>query len=182
MARGRRGADRQDCEIAQLRTELELLREENTRLRIERSRIASAADQTERLRERLETLQQVEEEADEAWQVLTDSHVLRDTLLQVVGDIERTMALARHQLLSATPATELDRRLIDRRDDERPADAACDRAVGANGRTRVLVSAPTRPKDGAVDHGGHPSEFPNLEDVGGRGRADAALRNQRIEG
>jgi hypothetical protein len=106
---------RTDDELTAVHAELEELRDENARLQLERQRLASTADAADTLRDRLRTLERAADSADEAWHVLAGSAVLRDTLLGVIGDLERTLRVARHQLLSDTPVTELDRRTEDRR-------------------------------------------------------------------
>lgn len=119
---------RADRHAAALEVELELLRDENMRLRLERQRLLGAAKSAQKVKELLGASGRAADDADEAWQALADTSALRDTILAVIGEVQQAMNTARQQLVAGALPTELDRRMVERRQTDRTQ-----RARGADG-------------------------------------------------
>lgn len=134
--------------VEDLQAELERLRDENMRLRLDRQRMLGAASSADRVRELADAMRSAADSTDDTWQVLADSEALRDELIDVVAEVRRAMSAAEERLLSGTPATELDRRSRDRRrtEDDNGRDHAAatndasDAREGARRLRPVIVS------------------------------------------
>lgn len=97
-----------------LRTEIEELREENARLRLEAQRPAGPGLAAARIGE-IGARVAFTDEGDEAWESLTEASVLRDALLRVCRELATCALQVERQLTTLLPPTELDRRVRDRR-------------------------------------------------------------------
>jgi hypothetical protein len=83
--------------IADALAELVLLREENARLKAARHQVPSFGNVIGQMRAMPE-LERAEDAADEAAEMLAEVVVLRDTLLEVCEELERTMVSVRVRL------------------------------------------------------------------------------------
>lgn len=106
--RGIRCGSSDDDALGALQAELALLREENARLKVERQRRPDAGHVVERLREIAAVTGRLDDFGDDAWHVLTETVVIRETLLDVCREIEHAMVNLQNRLSSTTPAAATD--------------------------------------------------------------------------
>ncbi len=104
--------------ISTMRAEVQDLREENARLRLDHQRPIAPAETADRLRQRVEEATAFSDAGDDAWAALTEASVLRDALLNVCQELAVCASTIERQLVSMTPAPEIDRRATDRRNRE----------------------------------------------------------------
>lgn len=106
------GADGRDggMVVEQLEAELALLREENARLNIRRARAgAPLFDEHERERARESEARTAESRGsadgagEDAWELMTECHLLRTTLLEACHDAERALQRIRQRLDALAP-------------------------------------------------------------------------------
>jgi hypothetical protein len=96
--RPRDGEDGDDRSLPEMRAELVLLREENARLKAAEHEPSSFGKLLSRARAVAASPVAHEEFADEAVQALVEAIVLRDSLLEVCGELERSMARVKARL------------------------------------------------------------------------------------
>ena len=139
-----------DDTIADLQGELVLLREENTRLRLERSRELGV----QRVIERARAVTAATDQPGSATAAteLASAQVLRETLLDLCREVSRALALVEQQLHSDTPMTEVDRRITDRRSTDRRR-AAQHLTLAGTGDRPPSLSVPAELGDGARPSG-----------------------------
>ena len=103
--RFRRGHGARDNDVLSgLQADLELLREENVRLKADRQRVPDASRVAEDMRELSESARQRDTAADDAWHVLTEALVIRETLLDACQGIEHAMATVASRLRALAPS------------------------------------------------------------------------------
>lgn len=103
-------------ELHALRQELDVLRAENARLRLERETPASIGAASERAHALLAAPRpDPERDADSAATMLAEAVLVRSSVITVVEELQITFARLLQQLRSGAPAVELDRRVRDRR-------------------------------------------------------------------
>jgi hypothetical protein len=136
------------AELASARAEIARLTDELRRLKMERLRgnpVAAAIERAD------DVAAEGEDGDDERWLQRVDALVLRETLLDLCGSMERAMAAVRAQLTSGLRPNELDRRRGgDRRRADRPGPAS---AATVDGRD-VVVVRPRSTGDGDGDVSG----------------------------
>ena len=93
-------------ELAVLKAELELRREENASFKIERERLPDAGEIVGRLRDVTLATSEFGAEGDDAWHVLTEALVMQKALVDVCQQIERAMITLQSRLQSIGPAQE----------------------------------------------------------------------------
>jgi hypothetical protein len=136
--RGRKSAN--DTLVAALQWEAALLRDENAQLRLERQQNVTAAVSPARLATLVDAISSGAAPGEVEWATLSEALMLRECLLLVCGELERTVGAIRRQMDTATPSPELDRRQIDRR--RATSDAPVDCISGAD--DAVATSPPRR--------------------------------------
>jgi hypothetical protein len=101
--------------IQALREEVATLREENARLRLESQRALTPGRAATHIREITSSCEaHPQEMGDDAWQVLTDAHVLRSALLAVCRELHTSAGQLERALETGVPISELDRRVRSR--------------------------------------------------------------------
>ena len=126
----RRAGRRREPEAVALRAELELVLEENLRLRLEHQRALDAARGQERIRA-LRSVASDPDEADDSWHSLAELQTMRQSLLAACRELQLTIAAVERRCTGAPPPQELDRRVLpERREAERsaPVEASSGRA------------------------------------------------------
>ncbi len=88
--------------VAELESELALLREENARLKVTQQRTRDRPV-NERVRELLPPHGQLGRNGDESWELLTDCLLLRDGLIDACREIEQGMRATRTRLDELLP-------------------------------------------------------------------------------
>ncbi|MCU1458202.1 MAG: hypothetical protein JWL73_2294 [Actinomycetia bacterium] len=104
-----------DAVIAAMQSELALLRDENAQLRLERQQHATPAVSAGRLTSLVDAMSRGVDAEEAEWSALSEALVLRESLVSVCDELERTIGAVRRQLQTETPSPELDRRRTDRR-------------------------------------------------------------------
>jgi len=91
--------------LATLHAELVLLREENARLKAARHQRADLSDVLDRARQLANDQLDRDSDADDAEQLLVDSMVIRESLLEICQEVERSMVAfeARLSALAGSP-------------------------------------------------------------------------------
>ena len=136
-------SSRRDADAAGLRAELELVLEENLRLRLEQQRALDAARGQERIAALRPAATSADEadDADDVWHTLAEVRALRQSLLAACKELALTIAAVETRVSGAPAPQELDRRVLsDRRRDE-PAPVSNDRRSGSLSRGHGLRAA-----------------------------------------
>lgn len=154
IRRGRRGSSGPEL-VDQLRAQLDALRDENAQLRLESQRVLSTGQAGAHMRDIAEAtlgrlgpeLRDALDSGDDVAAVadaLAEAEVVRNALIAVCEDLVTSVGQMQRRLVARSPATEIDRRLRDRRGDrgEQPrlARAPIEDAHGPDG---VVLLRPT---------------------------------------
>ena len=105
------------AELRALHQELDVLRAENARLRVERQTPASLGAVGDRTRALLSAVSELdgEDRADAEASVLANAAMIRSSVLAVCEELQTTFAQLQRRLQTGVPPAELDRRIGDRR-------------------------------------------------------------------
>jgi hypothetical protein len=158
------------AELTAMQQQLDVMRAENARLRLERQAPLSMGAAAERARSLLAATPELEDHPseDSAATTLANAYMIRASILSVCEDLETTIGQLSLRLRSGAPAAELNRRVRDRRGrsaDERRDDvpAGMDRRLGVDQPRGELSHAGGRNGD---DGGGQRSDDQMLADHG----------------
>lgn len=147
MVGGRRQVEAElRAAIGTMADQLERLQDENVRLRLERQRPVSVGATAERLRQTAADPRAFTDDGDDAWAALAEVSVLRDSLLAMCQDLSTCTAQLERQLVSLTPAPELDRRMDDRRRAPRPEPSLIDLRAHAESPADRSTTNESRPE------------------------------------
>jgi hypothetical protein len=102
-------------ELRALQQELDVLRAENARLRLQRQVPASLGAASERSRARLDEALPADEREDAALTDLANAAMIRASVIAVCQEVRTTFAQLEQRLLSGVPLAEQDRRVNERR-------------------------------------------------------------------
>jgi len=100
--------------VAEVRSELAALREENARLRLQAHRAEGVGQVAARVRRIVTEAEGPAEDEDESWKSYTEAVVMRTALVTACRDLQTALAHTERRLTTTIPGPELDRR-IDRR-------------------------------------------------------------------